>query len=70
MMDSKGRSWRREGPDQMDSPDRWELLLACIMDASRHELLRRREQQNIAALVVSWARPTLSSRPGARCSWS
>lgn len=60
-MDSNGRSKRREGLDRMNSPDRWERLLASIMEASEPELFRRREQQNIAALLVSWARPTLSA---------
>ncbi len=60
-MDNNGRSRGRDGLDRMNSPDRWELLLASIMNASEPELLRRREQQNITALLVSWARPALSA---------
>lgn len=42
-------------------PARWESLVGGIMEASEHELARRRDQMNFTSTLLVWARPALSA---------
>ena len=60
-----GRNGRSDDSGPLDFTqgvdERREWLVASIVEAAEPELLRRREQLNVTAVMVAWARPTLSA---------
>ena len=47
--------------DPLAHPERWERLVDAIVEAGEPHLAARREEADVASVVVGWARPALSA---------